>query len=390
MDVTVGTNEPSAVEALNPDSLVTLDFRDPGAAARRAGELSRERPFSAVVGVDDDTAVAAAAIAEALGLTHSGAATAAARAARHKGRMRNLLASAGVPVPPHRVYSRTRTEASDAAREAGYPCVLKPTFLAASRGVIRANDAGEFEAAWQRIGRILDEPDVAGRGGESSDEILVESYVPGREVALEGLLTGGRLRVLALFDKPDPLEGPFFEETIYVTPSRLGTDIQSVVAAVAADAARALGLTEGPVHAELRVEGEQVVVLEVAARSIGGLCSRTLRFGTGMSLEELILRHALGMPAEPARESLAAGVMMIPIPAPGFLERVEGLAEARQVAGIVEADITLRPGQQLIPLPEGSRYLGFLFSRAGSPEDAEAALREAHAKLKIVHREERP
>jgi biotin carboxylase len=384
--VTVASDEASAVEALNPEGFVTLDFRDVEAAARRAADLSRERPFAAVVGVDDDTAVAAAAIAGALGLKHNDLAS--ARAARHKGRMRDLLAAADVPAPSHQVFSRRATDGGQASRTATYPCVLKPTFLAASRGVIRANDAAEFVAAWQRIGRILDEPEVARRGGPCADEILVEDYVPGREVALEGLLTGGELRVLAVFDKPDPLEGPFFEETIYVTPSRLREDVRAAVASAAANAARALGLSEGPVHAELRVSDGEVFVLELAARSIGGLCSRTLRFGTGMSLEELILRHAIGMPAEAAREVSAAGVMMIPIRMSGLLERVAGLEEARAVPGIVEAHITLRPGQRLVPLPEGSRYLGFLFSRAGTPEEAEHALRAAHAKLEVVTRED--
>ena len=378
-DVTVGSEEPSTLEAWNPAGLLTLDFRDPAGCARLAAEFSARHPIDAVVGVDDDTSVAAAFIAAALGLRHN--APSAALAARHKGHMRDTFENSGVPSPGHRLFpldggSRT------AAAAVRYPCVLKPTFLAASRGVIRADDPEQFHAAWQRIASILAEPEVARRGREAAGEILVEDFVPGREVALEGLLTGGSLRVLALFDKPDPLDGPFFEETIYVTPSRLPSEEQTRVAAVTAQAASALGLTEGPIHAELRLNDAGVWPIEVAARSIGGLCSRTLRFGTGMSLEELILRHALGQSVEGiARGERAAGVMMIPIPAAGVLESVAGLEEARAVPGIEEVTITAHVGQRLVPLPEGARYLGFLFSRAETPEQAEAALRGAHTRL---------
>ncbi|MEX0879292.1 MAG: ATP-grasp domain-containing protein [Thermoanaerobaculia bacterium] len=379
VEVTVGSEEPSTLEPWNPAGLLTLDFRDPGDCARRALAFSELHPIDAVVGVDDDATVAAAAVAEALGLRHNP--PAAAGAARHKGRMREAFAAAGVPSPRHRVF-RLEDGPAAAARNARFPCVLKPTFLAASRGVIRADDEAELSAAWRRIAAILSEPDVARRGAVAAGEILVEDFVAGREVALEGLLTAGSLRVLALFDKPDPLDGPFFEETIYVTPSRLPAQVQARVADVAGRAAAALGLTEGPIHAELRLNAHGVWPIEVAARSIGGLCSRTLRFGTGMSLEELLLRHALGRNVEEVeRGAGAAGVMMIPIPKAGVLESVGGLEAARAVAGIDQITISAHLGQRLVPLPEGSRYLGFLFSRADTPERAEAALREAHGRL---------
>ena len=380
IDVTVATEEPSAAQGLAGDGLATIEFRDPEAAARTAARLAGKTPFDAVVGVDDETEVAAAEISRALGLRHNSRPS--AEAARHKPSMRAALESAGVRVPRFAVFASDLDPVA-VALAVSYPCVLKPTFLAASRGVIRANDPEELVAAWERINAILRDPEVARRGGRYAREILVEEFVPGAEVALEGLLESGALRVLAIFDKPDPLEGPFFEETIYVTPSRLPAAVQADVGAAAASAARALGLTEGPVHVELRASPARVVVIEAAARSIGGLCSRTLRFGTGLSLEELVLRHALGMPAEAARESAAAGVMMIPIPRAGTLEGVQGLEEAAAVPGIVEATITIRPGQELVPLPEGWRYLGFLFSRAETPEEAERVLREAHAKLKF-------
>jgi biotin carboxylase len=295
--------------------------------------------------------------------------------------MRELLARGGAPSPRHRVFPLSGG-ADAPAREVAYPCVLKPTFLSASRGVIRADSPEEFRKAWTRIGSILEAPDVARRGGGDAGEILVEDYVPGAEVALEGLLTQGALRTLALFDKPDPLEGPFFEETIYVTPSRLPEAAQAALREAAALGARALALRDGPVHAELRWNTEGPWILEIAARSIGGLCARTLRFGSGMSLEELVLRHALGreIPGPDTRGG-ASGVMMIPIPKTGVLEEVRGLESARAVSGIVDVAITAHRGQRLVPLPEGSRYLGFVFARAAEPAAAEAALREAHRRL---------
>jgi biotin carboxylase len=294
-----------------------------------------------------------------------------------------------VPSPPFTTVG-VEEDPRAVARRMAYPCVLKPLVLSASRGVIRADDEAGFVAAFERIRAILRAPDVA-EMGEGTDTILVEGFIPGGEVALEGLLEAGALRTLALFDKPDPLDGPFFEETIYVTPSRLPEATQAAVADVTARAARALGLTDGAVHCELRLRrteaGLEPVVLEIAARSIGGLCGRTLRFGTGMSLEELILRRALGRPvASLERERAAAAVMMIPIPRGGVLEEVRGLDEARAVRHVEDVTISLHKGQEVVPLPEGSRYLGFIFSRAATPAEAEAALREAHRHLQLVIR----
>jgi biotin carboxylase len=379
VDVTVASEEASTVESWNPAGFLTLDFRDPAASARKAVRFAGAHPIDAVIAVDEDTAVVAAVVSRALGLPSNPAE--AVSAARDKALLRRLLDVAGVPNPRSRVF-RTEEEPSEAARTVGYPCVLKPTFLAASRGVIRADDPESFLAAWRRISAILRAPDVAAKGGRSAGEILVEEFVPGPEVALEGLLTEGELEILAVFDKPDPLEGPFFEETIYVTPSRLDQRTLAAVRTVSSLACRALGLRHGPVHAELRIGPNGPSVIELAARSIGGLCSRTLRFGAGISLEELILRHALGLESVlPARDSRSAGVMMIPIPRGGRLEAVHGTDDARAVADVEDVVISAHSGQVLVPLPEGSRYLGFLFARAATPDRAEAALREAHAKL---------
>ena len=253
---------------------------------------------------------------------------------------------------------------------------MKPVGLSASRGVIRVDDPDELDATIARVARIADGP------------VIIEEYVPGIEVALEGLLDDGRLRVLAVFDKPDPLVGPYFEETIYVTPSRLPAETLDTIGAVAADAAAAIGLREGPVHAEFRITPEgRIATLELAARSIGGLCARTLRFGAGIALEEVILRHALGLALDDlTRERAAAGVMMLPIPRAGTLETVGGIDAAQAVPDVVGVELTLRLGRKVVPLPEGDRYLGFVFARAETPAEVEVALRAAADELDIVIR----
>ncbi len=368
VDLVCASERPSTLEERAPDNLITVDFADPDGAAETLARFARRRPIDAVVAVDDLTTVVAAAVAARLGLRSNP--VAAATAARNKHEMRRRLGAAGVPAPRFR---RVPLSADPArvAREAEYPCVLKPLALSASRGVIRADDPDGFVAAFRRITAILARDDV-GLSGELAEALLVEEFIPGREVALEGLLTAGGLQTLALFDKPDPLDGPFFEETIYVTPSRLPAATQARIADVTLRACAALGLTEGP--------GPWVV--EVAARSIGGLCSRTLRFGTGMTLEELILRHALGWKIDSFdRERRAAGVMMIPIPRAGRLVAVRGQDAAEDVPGVEEIAITAHLGQELVPLPEGWQYLGFIFARGDSPEEVEQALRRAHARL---------
>jgi len=384
IELTVASERPSTFQDANPAGLVTLDLSDPDRAATQARAFAREHPLHGVAGVDDDTAVVAAAIAGALDLR--GNDVSAARAARDKHEQRALLAAAGVPVPRFTLHGVDEDPAQLAAR-VSYPCVLKPLRLAASRGVIRADTPEGFGAAFQRLKRILDGALPASRS------LLVEDFVPGREYALEGLLSGGRLRVLALFDKPDPLDGPFFEETIYVTPSRLPADEQRAVAACAQRAAAALGLREGPVHAELRVNENGPWLIELAARPIGGRCSAALRFGTGdegggtgwISLEELVIRHALTMPLPTLeREPCAAGVMMIPVPGAGVLREVRGIDAARQVPLVEDVAITAHPGQQLVPWPEGARYPGFIFARGETPEAVEAALRAAHQRLQFV------
>jgi biotin carboxylase len=360
-----------------------VDFKEPGRAAQDIFQFAARDPVQAIIPVDDGATVIAALACDLLDLSHNS--PQAAYAARNKARMRELLASAGVPSPRHRVFDAA-DDAHALAGQIEYPCVVKPLMSSASQGVIRANNPGEFVRAFQRTGWIVRA--TGSDTDENSDHrhVLVEDYIPGFEVALEGILSHGRLKVLALFDKPDPLEGPYFEETIYVTPSRLPVEVQQSIFDCAADACRALGLREGPIHAELRVNESGPWVVEVAGRSIGGLCSKTLRFdGEGLSLEELILRQALGIEIDSLlRERQASGVMMIPIPGAGILKKVEGIEAAQSVRGVTEIDISIKSENRVVPLPEGNSYLGFIFARGDSPAEVEQALREAHGQLRFT------
>ncbi len=381
LDVTVATDRALVWTAREPGRVMALDFEHPEAAAERVADFARATQLCAVVGVDDDTAVLAATLARRLGLPHNP--VPAVEAARDKLRQREVLRQAGLPVPRFTACRLDEDPTAVGAR-VGFPCVLKPLRLAGSRGVMRADDAPALGASMRRLAALLASPAV-GACGAWAETALAEAFLPGREVALEGLVEDGALRVLALFDKPDPLDGPFFEESIYVTPSRLPRETQAALTDCVARAVRALGIERGPVHAELRIDGQVPWVIEVAARPIGGLCSRALRFGDDVSLEELILRQAVGLEtAALAREARSAGVMMIPIPGAGVLERVEGVDEAAGVPGIEQVAITAHPGERLVPFPEGSRYPGFLFARGETPETVERALREAHRRLRFV------
>jgi ATP-grasp domain/L-amino acid ligase C-terminal domain 2 len=359
----------------------------------------RNATVDGVLALGDRPAVAAAYVARGLGLTYNH--PAAVEACRSKLRTREIFQAAGLRVPWFRSIA-LHPSPEPALLGITYPCVLKPLSLSASQGVVRANNREEFVSAAVRIRKLLSTPAIAATREPNLDQIIVEGYIPGREVAVEGLLTDGTLRVLAIFDKPDPLEGPYFEETIYVTPSRLPQRQQHTIEQCAADAIRAIGLSHGPVHAEFRVDDKDVWPIEVAPRPIGGLCARALRFAESSSsgsaisltigLEELLLRHALELPGSTwPREASAAGVMMIPVPQSGMLEKVEGEQEARATPGITELHITARLHDYIAAWPEGSSYLGFLFaSAAAGSADAnasaavESALREAHKKLKFT------
>ncbi len=353
------------------------DFSDLDAATQAIVEYAREHPIDAIVPVDDSATLLASRAASALGLPNNP--PEAAEAARDKGIMRTKMSAAGVPCPVFRRF-HLADDPHDIAQQVDYPCVVKPLRLSGSRGVIRADNPAEFVTAFERLKRIL-----LGDGfALEKTDILVEDFIPGFEVAVEGLLTSSELHTLAIFDKPDPLDGPFFEETIYVTPSRLSAESQAAVSACVALAAASIGLRDGPVHAELRVNEQGPWMVEIAGRSIGGLCSTVLEFGSGMRLEEILLRNALGL-EEPTfdRTGQAAGVMMIPIPKRGILHHVEGEEAACATPYITGVEITARLHSPIIPLPEGASYLGFIFARADDYQTVERALRDAHAALRF-------
>jgi biotin carboxylase len=387
VDLTVASEQPSTFEQARPDALLTLDFHDLDRAVRDACVFDTRFRLAAALGVDDDTVVIATAINRDLGRPRN--TIEAVQAARDKLLQRTLLGSAGVPVPRFGLQT-FGTDLETAARRANYPCVVKPLRLSASRGVIRADDPAGFVAAVERLGAILDS--TCDPEDRPALEYLVEDFIPGQEVALEGLLVDGELHVLALFDKPDPLDGPFFEETIYVTPSRHPEAEQAVLIECARQAAAALGLREGPVHAELRFNEKGPWLIELAARPIGGRCSAVLRFGDGsISLEEIVLRHALGMPLPSLeRERSAAAVIMIPVPGAGVLEDWSGVDDAKRVPGVDDVVITAHRGETLVPWPEGSRYPGFIFARGATPALAERAVRQAHRRLRFVVRPASP
>ncbi len=411
--LTLATDRCHVLEDPWGDQAIPVKFQEAQQSARLIVERAAGDPFTAVVAIGDAPTLTAAFVAEELGAQPGTAVVrprfhppAAVEACRNKWLARELFKGDGLLVP---WYKRVPADENprELVRDVQFPCVLKPLGLSASRGVIRANVGSEFVEAFHRIGRLLKEinypteaqkkdlhgtrekPHSTKRGlngapGER-EWIQIESYIPGEEFALEGIVTNGDLKPLALFDKPDPLEGPYFEETIYVAPSRQPYSTQSAIVSTTQRAVRALGLTDGPIHAEMRVNEKGVWMLEIAARPIGGLCAKALRFGEGrMPLEELIVRHAIGEDiSQLEREEQASGVMMIPIPQAGFYEGVKGVEQAEKVQGIESVEITAKLQQKLVPLPEGASYLGFIFARGETPEFVENALREAHGCLRF-------
>jgi biotin carboxylase len=378
--VVIGSDRCHQLDDPWSDGAVPLHFEEPEAAAQQVAEAVRGREVRGILALGDRPTEAAAYAAQLLGLRYNSPQS--VEACRSKLSQRQVLRAAGLPVPDFFSFRVSDTLESVLARVT-FPCVVKPLRLSASQGVIRVNDDAEFRAAVSRIAKLLTSGEIRATREPEMDVVLAESYIPGVEVAVEGLLDDGELRTLALFDKPDPLEGPYFEETIYTTPSRLLPRIQRRILDCAQQAICALGLTHGPVHAELRVNELGPWVLEVAPRPIGGLCSRVLRFEPGsIFLEELLVRHAVGLPvAGVQRESAAAGVMMIPVPSSGVLEDVTGKDRAKSVPGVEELHITARLHDFIAAWPEGSSYLGFIFARGETPQEVETALRQAHEAL---------
>jgi biotin carboxylase len=382
VEVVFGTDRCHKLDDPWGDSALPLHFERPREAAEEIARELRENPPAGIIALGDRPTPTAAFAAAKFGI--AGNSSEDVDACRNKLRQREILAAAGLPVPEFFAASLS-DNVSHMMERVKFPCVLKPLGLSASQGVMRANDPAEFESGVERIRMLLTSPEIQVLREPGLDRLLVESYIPGGEVAVEGLLTEGRLRTLAIFDKPDPLQGPYFEETIYVTPSRLLAAMQQAIEDCAARTARALGLVTGPIHAEFRINEKGPWVLEMAPRPIGGLCSRALRFGLEkFPLEELLVRHALGLGGSDApREAQASGVMMIPVPRSGIFEGVDGIEDAEHIAGISEIRITARLKDYVQAWPEGSSYLGFIFARSETPAEVEDILRAAHAKLQF-------
>jgi biotin carboxylase len=394
VEVRFGTDRCHKLDDPWGDDALALHFENPREAAQEiartfGGVAASGKAINAVIALGDRPTVTAAYAAEALRI--AGNPPAAVEICRSKLRQRETLRAAGVRVPDFFSFAG-ESDLAGVLRQVKFPCVVKPLSLSASQGVIRANNREEFAEAVRRIRLLMESPEIQVLREPERDRLLVEGYVPGREVAVEGLIEGGRLRVLAIFDKPDPLEGPYFEEAIYVTPSRLPAEMQKAIEECARNAVRALGLTTGPVHAEFRVTESGPWVLEIAPRPIGGLCARALRFGADkISLEELLLRDALGMPGGDAeREAAASGVMMIPVPQSGIFDGVDGIEAAASVAGVTEIEMTARLRDYVAAWPEGSSYLGFIFARGDSAPDVERALRAAHERMNFRFSERLP
>jgi len=388
IELSIASEEPSALSHLHPDALPYFDFDRREAAVAFAAEFGERYGFDAVVPVDDQATMAAAWLAEAAGV--DGSPPDAVYATTNKYETRRRMRAAGMDTPAFHLAPIDDGPEAVPDLPSGaldYPVVVKPLMLAASRGVIRANDATELSDAFARtasIARADDTPPDA----RARAHVLVEEYISGWEVAVEGLVTQGRLEVLAIFDKPDPLEGPYFPETFYVTPCRLDAATQERIIATTRDAVTAMGLTHGPVHAELRGDGTRAVLIEMAARSIGGLCSKVLRFQGGLGLEDVILLHAMGvLPQAPALEAGGSGVLMMQAPREGVFEDMRGTDAARETQGIEEVIVSAHPGRRILPLPEGFLYVGFVFARAEGPAAAETALRTAASHLDVVVRD---
>ncbi len=354
-----------------------VDFSDPDVSQQIVSRLEG-REIKAVVGTDDRTVVQAAQVSKALKLAHND--PAATRYTRRKDLARACLAESSVNIPAFEVHP-LQALIDKATTSLDYPCVIKPLAMSGSRGVIRVNNPDELQQAARRLQGIL-----ANAGGEDIERssVLLETYIPGLEYAYEGLLNQGQLQTLALFDKPEPMEGPFFEETYYITPSRLDHTTQKKIQQAVQQACEAYGLVNGPVHAEVRIHNGQVWFMEMAARTIGGQCAQLVNYVTGVELEEIVLRQAAGMALALKQTQQAAGVLMIPTTEQGLLRRVEGILQASQLEGIEDIEISIHEGYEIVPLPEGDSYLGFIFAKAATAEQVEKALRQAHAKLKIV------
>lgn len=343
---------------------ISIDLSKTRSSAQAIAEAG---PFASVIAPDDAGVAVAAEAADLLGLSQNSP-LAIART-RNKAMMRDVLTGV-VPQPRTWIVERG-ADVGQIIADFGAPCVIKPVSRSGSQGVIRIDDPADAAATIERVRRIL-----ALTGGNPNEALLLEEYIDGQEVAVEGVIEKDGFRLLAIFDKPDPLEGPYFEETLYVTPSRHHPEVLAELEQTTAVICETLELVSGPVHAEFRIVSGKVVILEVAARSIGGQCGQALSF-SGMSLEELLISNSLGRPLALAPPETASGILMLPIPAAGLLLAVRGTDDAAAVSGVSGVEISLPIGSRVVPLPEGNRYLGFVFANGHSPQAVEASLRAA-------------
>lgn len=376
IDLTEAVDVPDPLSSTWKPALA-IDYVDPEGSARSVAEFAQQTGVTAILALDDSATLIASEASSIARLPHND--PDASLAARDKLLMRQKLKDFGAPTPWF-IAVTAATTPEDLPADISFPCVVKPTRLSGSRGVIRADTEAELQSAFKRIVRILTQ-----EGADlESTPILIEEYLHGDEVAVEAIATQGQVQLLSIFDKPDPLHGPFFEETIYTTPSRHSAETQALIQLRTAEAAAALGIRHGPIHAELRIHQDRARIIEVAGRSIGGLCSTILEYGSGQSLEELILRNAVGWDVGDAQlTNEAVGVMMIPIPRSGVLKSISGTDLAIAVPGVTGLEITARLNTPIDALPEGSSYLGFIFARGSSPSEVEASLRSAHNHLTI-------
>jgi len=379
----IGTDQPDILGHLNPGSSITLDYSKNDDSKKKIIEYTNNFPIKGVLAIDEETLILGAMVADSLGLIcHS---IESVSTTRSKYELRKILSEEGLRTPEFRLIS-SEENPDLISKSISFPCVMKPTFLSGSRGVIRANNREEFSNAYMRINKILDEPATIIRGKDEAKMILIEEYIPGKEIAVEGIIVNGDFLPLAIFDKPEPLDGPFFEETIYVTPSRLPESVQKKILEETKNASNAIHLFNGPVHAELRInDNGDPWVIDIASRTIGGKCSRAIKFSDEISLESIILSHVLGKELPSIVPiSGSSGVMMIPIPKSGVLKKVLGKENALGIKGIEEIEISIPLGEKIVQLPEGDRYLGFIFATSDKSEVTEEILKKAHENLKFI------
>ena len=365
-----------------PDNLIIINFNHWKDKSVEISKWAKNNGLKAVIGVDEESIVLAANLSNFLNVDHNSIES--VLLTKNKYLMRTELIKTGLCSPWFKIFSIYESS-NKIINEISFPCVIKPTFLSGSRGVMRVNTKKELSEGIKTLNELLSLDELRKRGGKQSDYIMIEEYIPGKEVAIEGIVSEGKLTMLAIFDKPELLEGPTFEETIIVTPSVLTKKIQYSLLETLQVVVKALGIVKGPVHAEARINRNGNYILECASRSIGGLCSKVLEFQGGISLEELILRSYLGRNIEKSKLiGNARGVMMMPTEKKGILKEIGGVKDALVVKGVTDLQITVKPGEKLQPLPKGDRYLGFIFAGGNNQEFVINALKNAWSKIEIV------